>query len=918
MSNLKPWWQVATPHKDIREGKLDESVFAADLGEVHAGRGVVDYQDPVTFFNRTYLTSGLSSMLSDVLSRLSGKGKGERVIQIQTPFGGGKTHTLLSLYHLFEHPREVKNLEVVKNLLAQNQIKMLPRVKKVVLVGTALNPKTDKTLWGELASQLGKDAYKLIEENDKGRISPGTDVLGKILAENQPCLILMDEVLQYLTKAFGVDVGDGSLGGQTLSFLQELTIAVANQKTSVLIATLPSSVQERYDESTEEAFGKLARVFGRVETIRTPVEGEEIYEILRRRLFEEIGEEKDRQQVAQAYWDLYQKLSSDLPRKVREVEYKKRLEKAYPFHPELVEIFYERWGSLPGFQRTRGVLRLLARIVADLYQNQHRGIIIQPVFINLANQNLRSELIKHSFVGSQYDSVVSSDISGPTAKAPQIDRELGTEYIREQVSEGLATAIFLYSFAGGKDRGASEQQLRLSVLTPTLTPAIIAEGLSRLSRRLWYLYTNEGDMFRFSTQPNLNKMLIDKEDAVSQEEVSGIVRNKLEDTVGLSRFKVYLWPEEDRDIADVPELSLAVLGLNHVKSDEEWEAAEKFIKKIVENHGGTFRKYKNALIFLVGDKNGKKGLIDIIKRLLALRRIEEEYQGEEKLSEEQRKDLTTRLQDTERKLVPAIHNAYRHVLVAGKEKEELRHFDLGLQALDGEKTLSDKVYESLRAHEKLLDKLDPSLLTSKRFGVWPEDQLVINLKTLKDGFAQYTHLPMLETPQTLASTASAGTARGVFGYGLGEGESFEPANVYDQHRPIETENIEFSESAWLIKPERVREILPLEAGEVSVVGKGTEAGAVPFTEEGLAPKDEKPGKAGKQYKSLSIKAKIPWDKWTDVLEYILRPLVREGADVETEVEIKASSESGISENTVELGIKESLSQKNIEADIEGK
>lgn len=916
MSDLKSWWQIATPHKDIRDGKLDESVFAADLGEVHAGRGAADYKDPVTFFNKTHLTSGLSSMLSDVLSRMSGKRKGEKVIQLQTPFGGGKTHTLLSLYHLFQHPQEIKNLEVVKNLLKSNQLDTLPKAKVVVLVGTALNPKNDRTLWGELAYQLGPAAYKLVEENNKSKVSPGTDILGRMLSQSQPCLILMDEVLQYLTKSFGVDVGDGSLGGQTLSFLQELTIAVANQDSSVLIATLPSSIQEQYDESAEEAFGKLTRVFGRVETVRTPVEGEEIYEILRRRLFEDIGDEKERMQVAQTYWDLYQKLSSDLPRKVKETEYKKRLEKAYPFHPELVEIFYERWGSLPGFQRTRGVLRLLARIIADLYQNHHPGAMIQPAFVNLANQNLRSELTKHSFVGSQYDSVISSDISGPTAKAPQIDRELGTEYARERVSEGLATSIFFYSFAGGKDKGASEQQLRLSVLTPTLTPAIISEGLSRLSRRLWYLYTNGSEVFRFSTQPNLNKMLIDKEDAVSLEEILEIARNKLEDVVGLSRFKVYMWPEEDRDIADIAELSLAVLGLNYVKSGEEWESTKQFLNKLLENHGGTFRKYKNALIFLVADGQGKKNLFETIKRLLGLRRIEEEYRGEEKLSEEQRRDLTTRLQDAERKLTPAVHNAYRHVFVAGKDKGELRHFDLGLQTLDGEKTLSDKVYESLRSHEKLLDKLDPSLLTSKRFGVWPEDQPVINLKTLKDGFAQYTHLPMLETPQTLASTASIGTVRGNFGYGLGEGEKFDPASVYYQQHPIGIEDVEFSESSWLIKPEKVKEILPTEVEGTPITGKGPEEEVPPFTGEGLTPEEEKADEVGKRYKSLSIKAKIPWDKWTDILEYVLRPLVGGGATVETEVEIRASSDTGIPENTIELGIKESLSQKGIEAEIE--
>ena len=909
MKDLKSWWQIAMPHKDIREGKFDESIFAADLGEVYAGRGAIDYKDPITFFKKTYLTKGLSSMLSDVLSRVAGKGKGEKVIQLQTPFGGGKTHTLLSLYHLFNKPGEIKNIDTVKDLLEKNKIKELPTVKVIVLVGTALNPQNDRTLWGELAYQIGAKAYKTVEDNDKNKIAPGADDLSKILSDAQPCLILMDEVLQYLTKAYGVKVGDGSLGGQTLSFLQELTIAVANNENCVLVATLPSSIQEQYDEKTEEAFGKLTRVFGRVEAIRTPVEGEEIYEIIRRRLFENIGVEKDRKQVAQVYWDLYQKLSADLPRKVKEVGYRDKIEKAYPFHPELVEIFYERWGSLPGFQRTRGVLRFLARVVGDLYQNPNSGAIIQPAFINLDNQNLRSELTK--FVGVTYESVIASDISGPSAKAPRIDRELGTEYARERISEGLATSIFLYSFTGSKGKGANEQQLRLSVLTPTLTPSIIAEGLSRLSRQLWFLNSDGGGIYKFTTQPNINKMLVDKEDALNEDDVFELVSQKLKDIVGYSHFKPYIWPVEDRDVDDIPELSLVVLSLDYVFNDKEETEAKKFIEKLLENHSGTFRKYKNSIIFLVADGEGRKNLLSHIKRLLALRSIEDDYKGEEKLADEQMKDLNIRLSDAEQKTNAVIHNVYRHVVVAGSGKEALRQFDLGLQTVDGDKTLSEKVYETLKAHEKLLDRLDPSLLTSKRFGVWPENEELISLKKLKENFSQYTHLPMLETLQVLAGTASIGVERGFFGYALGDGIQFSPNNVFNSQNPIEVNNVEFSENSWLVNPKKLKEILP-ESVTVPTSSEETNAGTPPFI---FGNQQETQGLAeGKKYQNVSIKAKIPWERWSDFLDYAIKFLKEDNAELEIDVDMKAKSEDGIKEKTVD-DIKESLDQKGIDAEV---
>lgn len=911
MKDLKPWWKIAIPHKDIREGKFDESVFAADLGEVYAGRGAVDYKDPVTFFKKTYLTKGLSSMLSDILSRVSGKRKGEKVIQLKTPFGGGKTHTLLSLFHLFKNHEQIENTDIVRDLLEKNKIKKLPKVKVIVLVGTALNPQTDRTLWGELAYQIDSNAYKSIEDNDKNKIAPGSDDLSEMLSEAQPCLILMDEVLQYLTKAYGVKIGDGTLGGQTLSFLQELTTAVSNNENCVLVATLPSSIQEQYDEKTEEAFGKLTRVFGRVEAIRTPVEGEEIYEIIRRRLFENIGEEKERKEVAQVYWDLYQKLSADLPRKVKEISYRDKIEKAFPFHPELVEIFYERWGSLPGFQRTRGVLRFLARVVGDLYQNPNSGAIIQPAFVDLDNQNIRSELTK--FVGVTYESVIASDISGPTAKAPRIDRELGTEYARERISEGLATSIFLYSFTGSKEKGANELQLRLSVLTPTLTPPIIAEGLSRLSKQLWFLNSDSGGIYKFTTQPNINKMLIDKEDGLNEVDIKELIGQKLKDIIGYSHFKLYLWPAEDKDIDDIPELSLVVLNLDYALNDKEQDETKEFIETILENHSGTFRKYKNSLIFLVANGEGLKNLLSNVKRLLALRSIEEDYKGEDKLADEQIRDLAVRLSDAERKLNAVVCNAYRHVVVAGSGKEELRQFDLGLQTTNGDKTLSEKVYESLKAHEKLLDKLDPSLLTSKRFGVWPENEELISLKKLKENFSQYTHLPMLETPHVLAGTASVGVERGFFGYALGDGNQFSPNNVFNNQNPIDPESVEFSENTWLVSPKKLKEILPASITVPTVSGERTEETTTPFvfggeqTEQGIP--------EGKRYQKISIKAKIPWERWSDFLDYAIKFLKEDNAELSINVDLEAQSNEGISEKTLD-DIKESLDQKGIGAEID--
>jgi predicted AAA+ superfamily ATPase len=340
--SVKPWWQVAVPHKDIREGRLEEAVFAANLGDVFQNKGPIDYLDPEIFFKRTYFTAGLTNLIGAVLSKLSGKGKGDTVIQIQTPFGGGKTHALLALYHTFKHGNKIAHLPTVKKILKENKIESIPETKVVVFVGEYADPLKGRTLWGEIAYQLG--SYKLMEDYDKKRVAPGKELIEDLLSKNQPVLILIDELLQYVVRTMGVKVEEGTLKGQVQAFLKALTEAVASADNCALIATLPSSVSEGFEEAekAERVLGELQKIFGRVEKIYTPVEGEEIYEIIRKRLFEELGDVSEHRKVAEEYFSLYQKLGEDIPSECREVAYKERMVRAYPFHPETIDILFER------------------------------------------------------------------------------------------------------------------------------------------------------------------------------------------------------------------------------------------------------------------------------------------------------------------------------------------------------------------------------------------------------------------------------------------------------------------------------------------------------------------------------------------------------------------------------------------------
>jgi hypothetical protein len=264
----------------------------------------------------------------------------------------------------------------------------------------------------------------------------------------------------------------------------------------MMVVTLTSQLSEFMDENAERAYESLEQVIGRVEKIRQTVEGTEIYEVIRRRLFEDLGDPAKHREAAEAYWEMYRRLGEDVPSNCREPAYRDDIIAAYPFHPELISVLYERWGTITSFQRTRGVLRLLADVISSLYQAKDNEPLIQSCSVNLGVPAVRSELVKHTGQGNVFHIVVDSDISGKQAKAPEIDRQLGSEYAKESVSEKVARSIFMYSFSGGQQRGATLPQLRLAALNPEMAPPFVSDALDRMTRRLWYLYQDSG-LYRF-------------------------------------------------------------------------------------------------------------------------------------------------------------------------------------------------------------------------------------------------------------------------------------------------------------------------------------------------------------------------------------------------------------------------------------
>jgi len=351
-----------------------------------------------------------------------------------------------------------------------------------------------------LATQLGR--YDLLREHDRQRRTPGTDLLHRLL-EGGPTLILMDEIAEYAAKARDIQE-------QVMAFFQELTETVKVLPECALVVTLPSSAP--YGEEGERALDQLQRIFGRVEAIYAPVEGDEVFEVIRRRLFQDLGDPPEAREAAEAYWELYRRLGEDAPAEAREPAYRERLRQAYPFHPQVIDILYERWSTFHTFQRTRGALRLLGNVVSDLWQHKHPAPLIQAAHINLAEPAIRREFLKH--IGNEFEGVISADIVDTNARAQRIDREMGSEYARFNVASGLATAIFFGSFSGSQRRGVNAPSLRMALLRDGIPPAIVGDALGRMEEELWYLHC-EGGLYEFRSQPNLNRVVMEHEEAVS-------------------------------------------------------------------------------------------------------------------------------------------------------------------------------------------------------------------------------------------------------------------------------------------------------------------------------------------------------------------------------------------------------------------
>lgn len=659
---MKAFHTIAIPHKDILEGRLTMDVFAADLWEVTQNRGPDEYKESDIFYLKTYMTEGLKNLLSIIEKRLKGKG-GDPVIQLQTPFGGGKTHALIAMYHKAEEWK----------------------VKKIVLVGTAMTP--EETMWGNIEQQLTGEIKKF-----SGKVAPGKEAIRTLLDAHQPVLILIDELLEYVSRVAGVKVEQSTLASQTVAFMQELTEAVSTLEKACLVVTLPTSILEHFDEGATKLFNQLQHVAGRVEKIYTPVQEDEITKIIRRRLFSGVDENNVKDFINE--FMNYAEKEGIIPAGTKPSEYRNRFMDSYPFMPEVVEVLYHRWGSFPGFQRTRGVLRLLALVIHSMKEKNNPYISLAD--FDLSNQEIRQELIKH--IGSEYNAVIANDITDVNAGAKKVDMSLGDAYKGQGLGRRTATTIFLYSFSGGQEHGTNVGELKRSATTVQNPSALVAESAEKLKGELFYLQ-NIGDKYFFSNQPNLNRMLLTTMENIKKADLVETERELLKSGIKGKDLKIFIWTENPSDIFDSEELKLIIL-----KSQNKG-----VMEGILKNKGQTPRVYRNTVFFLFPLESERTGFEETLKRKLAYEQIN--LDKGINLSDNQKNDIKKEMKRLDGDVKDSIRRLYR--MVAIPFREGFKEVDLGIPTYGEDKGLDQDVYDKLRYDGEILEKIAPKLIKEK-------------------------------------------------------------------------------------------------------------------------------------------------------------------------------------------------------------
>lgn len=780
-AGLKPWREVIHPHPDVHSTNFGVAAFAADLELVRRGEGAAEYADARLFFERSYLTAGLRDLLTLAVKRVTEQG-GQPVISCQTNFGGGKTHSLIALYHLLSGISLAELPDDVADLVRDAGVTELPDVNRAVIVGNRFgagetHPKSDgteiNTIWGEIAWQLGgADAYELIADSDHNRTNPG-DAIRDVLTLCAPCLVLIDEWVAYARELYEkADLPGGSFDSQ-FSFAQTLSEAAKGTPGAIFVVSIPASEgSSTSDEAAasslevggvagREALKRLTNVTNRLAETWQPATGDESYEIVRRRLFQPLSEEAEaeRDATAEALGRLYRSQRSEFPAECSEIAYEARIKAAYPIHPEVFDRLYQDWSAIDRFQRTRGVLRLMAATIDSLWRSDDRSPLILPCSIPLGDPRVTSELAGR--LPDYWHPVIDADIDGQNSSSFKIDREtphLGSLHATRRV----ARTIFVGATpnVGAANQGLEVRRIRLGSTFAGDKPGPISDALNRLAAAAPHLYVDR-DRYWFDRRQNVTRTARDDAErllAGDRHEVRDEIIKRLRAQRGASEFaNVHYAPASGADVADEPRARLVVLEPDaaHIAKSSESPALAS-AREILNHRGAAARQYRNMLAFAAADQRGMEALEQATAEYLAWSGICDRTE-ELNLDAQQTRLATTQRGRAAQATDLRMGEAYKYALVP-RQDEPRGSIEFEVVALDSDGSVAERVSRKLLNDGALATQFPAVLLRQRLDNVlqarWADGHVPVS--ALWEDFARYVYLPRLRDQPVMMGTVAAG------------------------------------------------------------------------------------------------------------------------------------------------------------------
>ena len=755
-------FETCIPRDEILSGELSVDLFAAKLRLVVEGKAPTVYQDARSFFANTYATDGIKTLIREVFSRLTGKSSVSPVIRLETSFGGGKTHDEIALWHICKQGREIEGLERFAEL---NLIPDRP-VQVAAVDGRDLDPENGihhangiitKTLWGEIAYQIGGiQGYELLAGSDRSGISPGTDVVERLL-DGQPTVIILDEIARYLRAAKAKQINNSDLAKQVVAFLFSLMDLAGACNNLVFVYSLASASDTFAEETTE--LQELIRASARQERVLSPSTDVEIYNIVKQRLFTSVSTEAA-EKAASEYFTACRSSRSNLPDACKDARYSNAIAKSYPFHPELFNLLTKKIAAIPEFQKTRGALRLLAQVVRYLWRNQESWTpMIHPHNIPVGLDEEITNDLTSRLQRPQMRPPIGADIYNPNGREAyaQIQDEEWLAADKPPFSSWVARTIFLHSLTQGISSGIKRAELNLSLLTPGLEVNFVDRALERLTTVAWYLDNDPiTSIARFKEEPSINKIVTEEKEQVGRSAAKDDLRQRRDSIFAKKIFTPVFAPESPGDVDDIPDdIALCLIDFNEATVKSSTDSPPDLVQQIFDNTGesGKFRLYRNRLLFLVANQQELERAIDNAREYKAIQNILASQTRLEDLSETQQKQLKERKGAKDLEVRVSLTNAYRHLFYPAKDDVKapkgLMHYTLPAQdssTVKGKNNQQNVILkalkdcEKIRSDEKANQSFAPAYILQK---VWSKGLDHWSTKALRDAFAKDLRLNIL-------------------------------------------------------------------------------------------------------------------------------------------------------------------------------